>query len=164
MATLFREYWMGLMLHNTSFWHSHPIFRNGYRFSLFNNAVYKGQMWREVVWIGKLAVLDISESGKQIGEKLLALLDVSQQQELMQYVLAQAQGGNPDIFLHSISTHTPAINPDAKLTEVQAEDLYFCLEIGLYMSVKPKSCWQWKSSTSSLYSSWILAAYSPMRW
>ena len=46
----------------------------------------------------------------------------------MQYVLAQAQGGNPDIFLHSISTHTPAINPDAKLTEVQAEDLYFCLE------------------------------------
>lgn len=59
---------------------------------------------------------------------MLALLDVSQQQELMQYVLAQAQGGNPDIFLHSISTHTPAINPDAKLTEVQAEDLYFCLE------------------------------------
>ena len=59
---------------------------------------------------------------------MLALLDVSQQQELIQYVLAQAQGGNPDIFLHSISTHTPAINPDAKLTEVQAEDLYFCLE------------------------------------
>ena len=73
-------------------------------------------MWREVVWIGKLAVLDISESGKQIGEKLLALLDVSQQQELMQYVLAQAQGGNLGIFPHSISTHTPAINPDAKLT------------------------------------------------
>ena len=33
--------------------------------------------------------MDIAESGKQIGEKLFALLDASQQQELMQYVLAQ---------------------------------------------------------------------------
>lgn len=46
----------------------------------------------------------------------------------MQYVLAQAQGGNPDIFPHSISTHTPAISSDARLTEIQAEGLYFCLE------------------------------------
>lgn len=59
---------------------------------------------------------------------MFALLNVSQQQELMQYVLAQAQGGNPDVFPHSISTHTLAISPDAKLTKVQAEDLYFCLE------------------------------------
>ena len=59
---------------------------------------------------------------------MFALLDISQQQELMQYVLAQAQGGNPDIFPHSISTHTPAISSDARLTEIQAEGLYFCLE------------------------------------
>ena len=59
---------------------------------------------------------------------MFALLDVSQQQELMQYVLAQAQGGNPGIFPHSISTHTPAISSDARLTEIQAEGLYFCLE------------------------------------
>jgi len=48
-------------------------------------------------------VLDISESGRQIGEKLFALLDASQQQELMQYVLAQKQGGSPDTSLHNIS-------------------------------------------------------------
>ena len=48
-------------------------------------------------------MLDISESGRQIGEKLFALLDASQQQELMQYVLAQKQGGSPDTSLHNIS-------------------------------------------------------------
>jgi hypothetical protein len=42
-------------------------------------------MLYEIRWrlYGKLAVLDISESGRQIGEKLFALLDASQQQELM---------------------------------------------------------------------------------
>ena len=70
--------------------------------------------------------MDIAESGKQIGEKLFALLNVNQQQELMQYVFAQKQGGSPDISLHSIS---PQIVPTtARLTEIQAEGLYFCLE------------------------------------
>ena len=73
-------------------------------------------------------MLDISESGRQIGEKLFALLDASQQQELMQYVLAQKQGGSPDTSLHNISPQIIQITPDARLTEVQAEDLYFYLE------------------------------------
>jgi len=73
-------------------------------------------------------VLDISESGRQIGEKLFALLDASQQQELMQYVLAQKQGGSPDTSLHSISPQIIPTIPIARLTEVQAEGLYFCLE------------------------------------
>ena len=59
---------------------------------------------------------------------MFALLDVSQQQELMLYVLAQTQGGNPNIFPHSIPAHISAINPHVKLTELQAEGLYFCLE------------------------------------
>ena len=72
--------------------------------------------------------MDIAESGKQIGEKLFALLDASQQQELMQYVLAQKQGGNPDTYLHSISPQVIPTTSTAKLTEIQAENLYFCLE------------------------------------
>ena len=72
--------------------------------------------------------MDISESGQQIGEKLLALLNVSQQQELMQYVLAQKQGGDPNTPLHNISPQIIPTIPATRLTEVQAEDLYFCLE------------------------------------
>lgn len=72
--------------------------------------------------------MDIAESGKQIGEKLFTLLNVSQQQELMQYVLAQKQGGSPDTSLHSIPPHIIPTAPITRLTEVQAEDLYFCLE------------------------------------
>ena len=73
-------------------------------------------------------MLDISESGRQIGEKLLALLNVSQQQELMQYVLAQAQGSDSDASLHSIFPQILPSISTARLTEIQAEDLYFCLE------------------------------------
>ena len=37
--------------------------------------------------IWKLAVFDISESGRAIGEKLILLLDERQQEELAQYLL-----------------------------------------------------------------------------
>jgi DNA-binding response OmpR family regulator len=59
---------------------------------------------------------------------LFALLDISQQQELMQYVLAQKQGGNPDTSLRSISSQVIPTTSIVKLTEIQAENLYFCLE------------------------------------
>lgn len=59
---------------------------------------------------------------------MFALLDISQQQELMQYVLAQKQGGNPDTSLRSISSQVIPTTSIAKLTEIQAENLYFCLE------------------------------------
>lgn len=78
--------------------------------------------------IGKLAVLDISESGEQIGEKLLVLLDAKQRQELAQYILSRETDHHFDIPVHD--TH-PLISPivqAAHLTEVQAENLYFCLE------------------------------------
>ena len=41
--------------------------------------------------IGKLTVFDISKSGEQIGEKLFALLNPKQQQELVQYVLTKEE-------------------------------------------------------------------------
>ena len=72
--------------------------------------------------------MDIAESGKQIGEKLFALLDASQQQELMQYVLAQTKVGNADASPRSTFPQIIPVTPAARLTEVQAEDLYFCLE------------------------------------
>ena len=59
---------------------------------------------------------------------MFALLDISQQQELMQYVLAQKQGGNPDTSLRSISSQVIPTTSIVKLTEIQAENLYFCLE------------------------------------
>ncbi|NBI66293.1 DNA-binding response regulator [Pseudoflavonifractor sp. 60] len=46
----------------------------------------------------------------------------------MQYVLAQKQGGNPDTSLRSISSQVIPTTSIVKLTEIQAENLYFCLE------------------------------------
>jgi len=77
---------------------------------------------------GKLAVLDISESGRQIGEKLFALLDVRQRQELIQYVLMRKQSDEPDTSPCGISASVSPIHSDTGLTEVHAENLYFCLE------------------------------------
>ena len=39
--------------------------------------------------MGKLAVLDISETGRQIGEKLFAVLDSEQKKELTHYFLSR---------------------------------------------------------------------------
>ena len=57
-------------------------------------------------WYGKLAVLDLAETGRQIGEKLFTLLSADQQRELTQFALERNQ----------------------PLTEIQIDDLYFCLE------------------------------------
>ena len=48
--------------------------------------------------LGKLAVLEISEPGDKIGEKLLMLLDARQQQELVKYLLSKEKqnGGSAD--------------------------------------------------------------------
>lgn len=72
--------------------------------------------------------MDISESGEQIGEKLLVLLDVKQRKELMQYILSRGTDSYSDT--PEYDTHTPVspIMQTTHLTEVQADDLYFCLE------------------------------------
>lgn len=79
-----------------------------------------------------LAVLDLAESGRQIGEKLFILLTVDQKKELTQFVLEGKTGSvNPadslylPIFRGKYSIPKKANQP---LTEVQEGDLYFCLE------------------------------------
>ncbi len=78
--------------------------------------------------LGKLAVLDISESGRQIGEKLFALLDNEQRQELTQYVLAKEESECLVVSANNRTFATPSLEVGSRLTEVQAENLYFCLE------------------------------------
>ena len=80
--------------------------------------------------MGKLAILEISESGDKIGEKLLMLLDARQQQELVKYLLSKENknGGSADnLCIHSgaygLQTETEGI-----FTELYMGDLYFCLE------------------------------------
>ncbi len=59
---------------------------------------------------------------------MLILLDTKQRQELIQYILSKEKSNNSIIPIHN--THPPVspIVQTTRLTEVQAEDLYFCLE------------------------------------
>ena len=77
-------------------------------------------------------MLDLSESGRQIGEKLFALLTAVQKKELVQFVLERGAGSvnSADnlylpIFRDKYSIPKKANQP---FTEVREGDLYFCLE------------------------------------
>lgn len=75
-------------------------------------------------------MLDLSESGKQIGEKLFVLLSAEQQRELTHYVLTRnkqdfAPAENPCVISHASTLQANAKLP---LTEIHEGDLYFCLE------------------------------------
>ena len=83
-------------------------------------------------WYGKLAVLDLAETGRQIGEKLFALLSVEQRRELAQFVFeGETNYSDPislpyqAIFRGKYSIPKKSSHP---LTEARAGDLYFCLE------------------------------------
>ena len=83
-------------------------------------------------WYGKLAVFDLAETGRQIGEKLFTLLSADQQRELAQFVLERTTGcinftdvPYQTIFRGKYSIPKKSNHP---LTEVQVGDLYFCLE------------------------------------
>lgn len=74
--------------------------------------------------------MDISENGRKIGEKLYVLLDDIQRKELTKYVLEWKNHS-------SIAVHPIGVIPQApirqtvgssSLTEIQIDDLYFCLE------------------------------------
>lgn len=54
---------------------------------------------------GKLAVLDLGEPGRQIGEKLFILLDAEQQRELTHYVLTRNANSH---FPRPAGPHFPA--------------------------------------------------------
>lgn len=77
---------------------------------------------------GNLAVLDISESGIQIGEKLFALLNARQKQELIQYVLTKRENIYSDVSPYDDIPSISRLESSFRLTEIQAEGLYFCLE------------------------------------
>lgn len=75
-------------------------------------------------------MLDLSESGGDIAEKLFVLLDEKQQKELTSYVITRNiqdcsfSGSLPDVFNNS-----PAQADSIQtLTEIRDGDLYFCLE------------------------------------
>ena len=79
---------------------------------------------------GKLAVLDLGEPGKQIGEKLFVLLDAEQQRELTHYVLTRNKQNCAPAENSYVISHTSTLQADVELplTEIQEGELYFCLE------------------------------------
>ena len=71
------------------------------------------------------------DSGRQIGEKLFALLSVSQKKELAQFVRDYEAGNLPaDVPYSTLFRGQYIITPqaDQPLTEIREGDLYFCLE------------------------------------
>ena len=75
-------------------------------------------------------VLDISETGCQIGEKLFILLEETQKNGLTKYVLERKKQS-------SLPVHSMCAVPVSQkawsgvilsLTEIRVDDLYFCLE------------------------------------
>ena len=73
----------------------------------------------------------MKDSGKQIGEKLFALLSSSQKKELAQFVRDYEAGDIPaDVPGTTLFRGRYYIQPqiDYPLTEIREGDLYFCLE------------------------------------
>ncbi len=75
-------------------------------------------------------MLDLAESGRQIGEKLFVLLDPDQQKELIHYVLSKNKQNSSYIDNLPSTFNISDLQSDyAKpLTEIREGDLYFCLE------------------------------------
>lgn len=78
--------------------------------------------------MGKIAMLDVSESGRQIGEKLFAVLDAVQKKELAQYVIERGKQSSIEDSLVIIPNHDPREHQERPLTKIHEGDLYFCLE------------------------------------
>ena len=80
---------------------------------------------------GKLAVLDLGDSGRQIGEKLFALLSFNQKKELAHFVRDYEAGKiSADVPYTTLfkGQYSNSMQTDQPLTEVRTDDLYFCLE------------------------------------
>lgn len=75
--------------------------------------------------------MDLRDSGKQLGEKLFALLSPSQKKDLAQFVRDYEAGDIPaDVLCTALFRGQYFIPPQANqpLTEIREGDLYFCLE------------------------------------
>ena len=80
--------------------------------------------------------MDLQDSGRQIGEKLFALLSSNQKKELAQFVRDYEASNIPtDVPCTTLFRGQYFIPPqaDQPLTEIREGDLYFCLEQRLVM-------------------------------
>ena len=87
---------------------------------------------------GKLVVFDISESGKEIGEKLFVLLSPKQQQELKQFIMDIECGKIKiaEILSCPFGSHVICCldkNVSKSMSEIQNGELFFSLEQRLVM-------------------------------
>ena len=73
-------------------------------------------------------MLDLEDSGRQIGKKLLSLLSPNQKKELAQFVRDYEAGTT-----HFRGQYFTPLQVDQPLTEIREGDLYFCLEQRLVM-------------------------------
>ena len=75
-------------------------------------------------------MIEISESGDKIGEKLLMLLNVQQRQALIKYLLSQEKKDtdSADSPCDSFQIHDPQAEVGGVFTEIEMGELYFCLE------------------------------------
>ena len=74
-------------------------------------------------------MLDVSESGRQIGEKLFTFLDPKQKRELERYVSEQGNC-NSGLFRNGPNIHAESCMQESEcpLTEIWEGKLHFCLE------------------------------------
>ena len=77
---------------------------------------------------GKLAVLNLEDSGRQIGEKLFALLSPGQKKDLAQFVRDYEAGADVPYLTLLRGQYFIPPQADQPLTEIREGDLYFCLE------------------------------------
>lgn len=79
---------------------------------------------------GKLVVFDISENGRQIGEKLSLLLSPEQQEELEKFILERKNSKSDTADFSYASSYQINIQKDIMkpLTEILQGDLYLCPE------------------------------------
>ena len=75
-------------------------------------------------------MIEISESGDKIGEKLLMLLNVQQRQALIKYLLSEEKKDtdSADSPCDGFQIHDPQAEADRGFTEIEIGELYFCLE------------------------------------
>ena len=76
-------------------------------------------------------MLDLEDSGRQIGKKLLSLLSPNQKKKLAQFVRDYEAGDIPadlPYTTHFRGQYFTPLQVDQPLTEIREGDLYFCLE------------------------------------
>lgn len=75
-------------------------------------------------------MLDLSESGWQIGEKLFVLLEAEQQKELIHYIIDRNKQNSSyaGSFPSVLNVSDLQSDYEKSFTEIREGDLYFCLE------------------------------------